>query len=118
MKDRLEEWVLRAAREHVDHAGLRGLLHLSQAAEDLGDQAQQMVWIIERQEQIHPILAVALGDSEDVVAHIPVAEGSEADGRTLGDLRLNIEPGFTVLGHSSRRPVPVPAARDCQARDR
>ena len=97
MKDRLEEWVLRAARENVDQSGLRGLLHLSQAAEDLGDQAKQMVWIIERQEQIHPILAVALGDSEDVVVHIPVAEGSEADGRTLGDLRLNIEPGFTVL---------------------
>ena len=56
-----------------------------------------MVWIIERQEQIHPILAVALGDSDEVVVHVPVAEGSEADGRTLGDLRLNIEPGFTVL---------------------
>ena len=97
MKDRLEEWVLRAAREHVDHSGLRGLLQLSQAAEDLGDQAQQMVWIIERQEQIHPILAVALGDSDEVVVHIPVAAGSELDGRTLGDLRLNIEPGFSVL---------------------
>ena len=97
MKDHLEEWVLRAASEHVDPPGLRGLLQLSQAAEDLGDQARQMVWIIERQEQIHPILAVALGGSDDVVVHIPVAEGSEADGQTLGDLRLNIEPGFTVL---------------------
>ena len=97
MKDRLEEWVLRAARERVDHAGLRGLLQLSQAAEDLGDQAQQMVWIIERQEHIHPILAVALGDSDDVVVHVPVAQASLADGATLGELRLNIEPGFTVL---------------------
>ena len=97
MKDRLEEWVLSAARQHGDHSGLRGLLHLSQAAEDLGDQAQQMVWIIERQEDIHPILAVALGDSDEVVAHIPVAEGSAVEGRTLADLRLNIEPGFTVL---------------------
>ena len=97
MKDRLEEWVLRAARERVDPSGLRGLLHLSQAAEDLGDQAQQMVWIIERQEQIHPILAVALGDSDEVVVHYPVAEGCEVEGRTLGDLRLNLEPGFTVL---------------------
>ena len=97
MKDRLEMWVLRAARDNVEESGLRGLLHLSQAAEDIGDQAQQMVWIIERQEEIHPILAVALGDSDDVVAHLPVAAGSEVDGSTLGDLRLNIEPGFTVL---------------------
>ena len=97
MKDRLEMWVLRAARDNVEESGLRGLLHLSQAAEDIGDQAQQMVWIIERQEEIHPILAVALGDSDDVVVHFPVAAGSEVDGSTLGDLRLNIEPGFTVL---------------------
>ena len=97
MKDRLEMWVLRAARDDVEESGLRGLLQLSQAAEDIGDQAQQMVWIIERQEEIHPILAVALGDSDDVVVHLPVAAGSVADGSTLGELRLNVEPGFTVL---------------------
>src|SRR5205823_7144602 len=33
MKERLEVWVLRAAQERVDPAGLRGLLHLGQAAE-------------------------------------------------------------------------------------
>lgn len=97
MKDRLELWVLRAASDKTDPSPLRGLLHLSQAAEDLGDQAQQMVWLIERQEDIHPILAVALGESDEVVVQIPVMEGSDAAGATLGGLRLNIEPGFTVL---------------------
>ena len=99
MKDQLELWVLRAAGEpgRVDPSGLRGLLHLSQAAEDLGDQAQQMVWIIERQEEVHPVLALALGDSDEVVVNFTVAAGSQADGSTLGELRLNIEPGFTVL---------------------
>jgi uncharacterized protein with PhoU and TrkA domain len=42
MKDRLELWVLRAAADNLDPSPLRGLLHLSQAAEDLGDQAQQL----------------------------------------------------------------------------
>ena len=97
MKDHLELWVLRAASDKVDPAPLRGLLHLSQAAEDLGDQAQQMVWIIEREEEVHPILPVALGDSDEVVVNIEVAAGSEADSATLGELRLSIEPGFTVL---------------------
>src|SRR5207253_11264510 len=36
MKDRLELWVLRAGGSAADPAPLRGLLHLSQAAEDLG----------------------------------------------------------------------------------
>jgi uncharacterized protein with PhoU and TrkA domain len=97
MKDRLELWVLRAAKDDLDPAPLRGLLHLSQAAENLGDQAQQMVWLIEQKEELHPILALALGESDEVVVRVPVAAGSRADGATLGDLRIDIEPGFHVL---------------------
>jgi uncharacterized protein with PhoU and TrkA domain len=97
MKDRLELWVLRAAVGDLDPAPLRGLLHLSQAAEDIGDQAQQMVWLIEQKEELHPILALALGESDDVVVRVPVAAGSQADGATLASLRLPIEPGFHVL---------------------
>jgi uncharacterized protein with PhoU and TrkA domain len=97
MKDRLELWVLRAGGDTVDPAPLRGLLHLSQAAEDLGDAAQQMVWLIEEREELHPILSIALGDSDEVAVRVPVAAGSEADGATLSDLQLDIEPGFHVL---------------------
>jgi uncharacterized protein with PhoU and TrkA domain len=97
MKDRLELWVLRAAAQDLDPAPLRGLLHLSQAAEDLGDQAQQMVWLVERREELHPILALALGESDDVVVRVPVGEGSRAAGQALHALRIDIEPGFHVL---------------------
>ena len=97
MKDRLELWVLRASNDRIDPAPLRGLLHLSQAAEDLGDAAQQMVWLIEEREELHPILSVALGDSDEVVVRVPVGGGSEADGATLATLQLDIEPGFHVL---------------------
>src|SRR6266568_4448207 len=62
MNEVLEVWVLRAAQERVDPGGLRGLLHLAQAAEEIGDSAQQMVWLIEEGEELHPILALALGD--------------------------------------------------------
>lgn len=97
MKDRLELWVLRAGGDRIDPAPLRGLLHLSQAAEDLGDSAQQMVWLIEEKEELHPILSIALGDSDEVVVRVPVAAGSEADGESLVALQLDIEPGFHVL---------------------
>lgn len=97
MKDRLEVWVLRAARDDLDPSPLRGLLHLSQAAEDIGDAAQQMVWLVEQQEDVHPILSIALGETDEVVVKLPVAGGARADGAALGDLRLNLEPGFSVL---------------------
>ena len=97
MKDRLELWVLRASNDRIDPAPLRGLLHLSQAAEDLGDAAQQMVWLIEEKEELHPILSIALGDSDEVVVRVPVAAGSDADGSSLSALQLDIEPGFHIL---------------------
>lgn len=97
MNDRLELWVLRAAKEDLDPALLRGLLHLASAAEDIGDQAKQMTWVVEQGESVHPILELALGESDEVVVELPIAAGSVADGRTLAELQLNIEPGFTVL---------------------
>jgi uncharacterized protein with PhoU and TrkA domain len=97
MKERLELWVLRAAQERVDPSGLRGLIHLAQAAEEIGDAAQQMVWLIEEGEELHPILALALGDAEEVVVRVPVAAGSAADGKTLRELNLETETGFYLL---------------------
>src|SRR5581483_4722532 len=62
--ERLEVWVLRGAADQLDPSPLRGLLHLGNAAEEIGDAAQQMVWLIEKGEELHPILALALGDSD------------------------------------------------------
>jgi uncharacterized protein with PhoU and TrkA domain len=97
MRERLEAWVLRAAADHADPSPLRGLLHLSSAAEEIGDAAQQMVWLIEKGEELHPVLALALGESDEVVARVPVAPGSPADGKSLGALKLETETGFFVL---------------------
>jgi uncharacterized protein with PhoU and TrkA domain len=97
MKERLELWVLRAAYERVDPSPLRGLIHLGQAAEEIGDAAQQMVWLVEEGEELHPVLALGLGDADEVVVRVPVAPGSPADGRSLADLRLETETGFYLL---------------------
>jgi uncharacterized protein with PhoU and TrkA domain len=97
MNEALELWVLRAAQEHLDPSGLRGLVHLAQAAEEIGDAAQQLVWLIEEGEELHPILAIALGDADEVVVRVPVAAGSAADGRSLLELCMETETGFYLL---------------------
>jgi uncharacterized protein with PhoU and TrkA domain len=97
MKERLETWTLRASAQSIDPSPLRGLLHLADAAEDLGDAAQQMVWLIEKQEEVHPILSIALGDADEVVLRMPIGEGAAIDGRSLAEARLDIDPGFHVL---------------------
>jgi uncharacterized protein with PhoU and TrkA domain len=97
MKERLEIWVLRSSADSIDPSPLRGLLHLAQSAEDLGDAAQQMVWLIERREEVHPILSIALGEADEVVVRLPVDTGSRLDGAMLSAVRLDIDPGFHVL---------------------
>jgi uncharacterized protein with PhoU and TrkA domain len=97
MKERLELWVLRAASELIDPSALRGLVHLAQAAEEIGDAAQQMVWLVEQGEELHPILNIALGEAEEVVVRVPVAAGSQADGASLSQLHLETETGFYLL---------------------
>jgi uncharacterized protein with PhoU and TrkA domain len=56
-----------------------------------------MVWLIEQREDLHPILGIALGETDEVVVRDPVAEGSAADGSSLRELELNVDPGFSVL---------------------
>ena len=97
IKERLELWVLRAASELIDPSGLRGLVHLAQAAKEIGDAAQQMVWLVEQGEELHPILAMALGEADEVAVRVPVGPGSAADGATLAQLRLETETGFYLL---------------------
>jgi uncharacterized protein with PhoU and TrkA domain len=97
MKERLETWVLRSSANSIDPSPLRGLLHLAEAAEDLGDAAQQMVWLVEKQEEVHPILSIALGDADEVVVRVPVREGARVAGASLSQLHLDIDPGFHVL---------------------
>ncbi len=97
MRERLEVWVLRSAAETLDPSPLRGLLHLGGAAEEIGDAAQQMVWLVEQGEEMHPVLAVALGESDEVIARVPVARGAAIDGQTLAEARLERETGCYLL---------------------
>ncbi|TMK63009.1 MAG: potassium channel protein, partial [Actinobacteria bacterium] len=97
MRERLEVWVLRGAADEIDPSPLRGLLHLGAAAEEIGDAAQQLVWLVEQGEEMHPVLAMALGESDEVIARVPIAPGSALDGKTLKEARLELETGFYLL---------------------
>ena len=97
MKDHMQLWVLRAAKDDVDPSPLRGLLQLASAAEELGDQANQMVWLITDDRGFHPIVKLALGEADVVATQVPVDDRAGSDGQSLAELQLDIEPGFHVL---------------------
>ncbi|CAA9463868.1 MAG: Potassium channel protein [uncultured Rubrobacteraceae bacterium] len=97
MRYRIERWVLLAARDIEDAPRLRGILHLATASETIADCAQEMVWIVEKGEEVHPVLSAAVGESDEIVLKLKVSPGSPADGRTLSSLRIETETGMYAL---------------------
>ena len=97
MRYRLERWILLAAAHVEDSSRLRGLLHLATASETIADCAMEMVWVVEKGEEVHPVLSAAIGESDEIVLKLTVSPGSPADGKTLGSLRIETETGMYAL---------------------
>lgn len=98
LRDELESWVLKAAvPENEDTDRLRGLLRLGVASESIFDAARDMTWPIEHGEELHPVVRMALEESEEVAVQTVVEPRSRADGRTLKQLQLETETGMFVL---------------------
>ncbi len=93
----LESWVLRATESTPNPEELRGLLRLAYASEAISDAARSMTRLVERGEDLHPIVAEAIEASDAVAAEAIVEPGSQADGRTLKELSFKTETGMTAL---------------------
>jgi len=97
LKEDLEEWVLDAAGRVDDPTELRGLLHLATSAEVIADAALEIADIVMRDIDLHPVFAEAIRESNEIIASVDVAEGSEMEGHTLGDLLVESETGMYVM---------------------
>jgi uncharacterized protein with PhoU and TrkA domain len=97
LHDELESWVLRAAPEARNPDELRGLLRLASASESICDAARDLTWYVEHGEPLHPVVQMALEETEETSAETVVERGSIADGKSLRDLRLETETGMFVL---------------------
>jgi uncharacterized protein with PhoU and TrkA domain len=97
LHDELESWVLRSAPEARDPDELRGLLRLASASESMCDAARDMTWYVEHGEPLHPVVQMALEETEETAAETVVEAGSAADGKTLAELRVETETGMFVL---------------------
>jgi uncharacterized protein with PhoU and TrkA domain len=97
LEDELESWVLRAAPEARNVDELRGLIRLGSASESICDAARDMTWYVEQGEPLHPVVQMALEETEETSAETIVQPGSRADGKSLRELRFETETGMFVL---------------------
>src|ERR671935_1930860 len=120
LHDELESWVLKAAPEARNVDELRGLLRLGYASETIFDAARDMTWLVEQGEELHPVIQMALEESEEVATETMVESGSRAEGRSLRQLQLETETGMLVLAvQRGRRWIYRPRPRfELEAGDR
>jgi uncharacterized protein with PhoU and TrkA domain len=97
LHDELESWVLKAAPEARNTDELRGLLRLGYASESIFDAARDMTWLIEQGEELHPVIQMALEETEEVATETVIEQGSRAQGKSLKQLQLETETGMFVL---------------------
>src|SRR5207237_2652383 len=74
-----------------------GLLRLAYAGETIFDAARDLTWPIEQGETLHPVIQMALEETDEVTSETLIEEGSRAAGRSLKDLQVETETGMFVL---------------------
>ncbi|MDI9395386.1 MAG: TrkA C-terminal domain-containing protein [Euryarchaeota archaeon] len=97
MKYELQHWVLKTAK-HVDDVNvLRGILHLASASEAISDAAYGIADTVLRDIDPHPIITLAVRNSEEVITRLQVEKCSPIVGKTFSELKLETETGLHVM---------------------
>ena len=102
LQSELESWVLRATEDAPNPDELRGLLRLAYASEGISDAARSMTRLVDRSDDLHPIVQEAIEWSDAVAVEASVDEGAPADGQTLKQLKFKTETGMTPLAVQRR----------------
>ena len=97
LHDELESWVLRSSQEARNPDDLRGLIRLAHASEMIFDSAREMTRLVEQGEELHPVIAAALVESDEVGHETVVSPGSAADGKSIKELSVETETGMFIL---------------------
>ena len=85
LQSRFEAWTLRAAREADDPVSLRGLIHLGVATEEISDAALEITEGVMRDIGVHPVVEMAVQESDEIITRTVIREGSALDGTRIED---------------------------------
>jgi len=101
MKYEVQDLVLEAAASSAcreeDLADYRGLLIFSSASEKISNAASDIADPVIREIGLHPIIAMAVRESDEIIIKIEVSDCSPIMGKTLKELRLETETGIHIL---------------------
>ena len=102
LQSRFEAWTLRAAAEAADPVALRGLIHLGVATEEISDAAVEITEGVLRDIGVHPVVEMAVKESDEIITRTRVDTASELAGTRVADGVPATEIATSVL--AIRRP--------------
>lgn len=73
------------------------MIRLANAMEMIADAAVSMADVVLRDIEKNPVISLSLRDSKTTITSVTVSQGSDLDGRSLGDVRLASESGMWVI---------------------
>ncbi len=83
LQSRFEAWVLRAAADVEDPVTLRGLIHLGTSTESISDAAVDISEGVLRDIEVHPVVRLAVEESDEILTRVEIAAGSDLDGTAV-----------------------------------
>ncbi|MFC4541131.1 potassium channel family protein [Halosolutus amylolyticus] len=102
LESRFEAWTLRAAADASDPVALRGLIHLGNSTEVISDAAVDISEGVLREIEVHPVVGMAVEESDEIITRVAVETGSGLDGTPIVDGLPETESTMSVI--AIRRP--------------
>lgn len=102
LRSRFEAWLLGAAADADDPVALRGLIYLGVSTETISDAALDISEGVLRGLTVHPVVELAVQESDELLVRVAVEEGSDLDGTDIEAGVPVTELGMNVI--AVRRP--------------
>ncbi|QRV16676.1 potassium channel protein [Haloterrigena salifodinae] len=102
MQSRFEAWTLRAAADADDPVVLRGLIRLGTSTEAISDAAIDISEGVLRDIDVHPVVQLAVQESDEIITRVEVEPGSDLDGIAVTSGVPDVESTMSVI--AIRRP--------------
>ena len=102
LQSRFEAWVLQAAAEAEDPVMLRGLIHLGTSTEVISDAALDISEGVRREINVHPVVRLAVQESDEILTRVQVGRGSSLDGSPVTSGVADEDVAMSVI--AIRRP--------------
>ncbi|MGB0652578.1 MAG: potassium channel family protein [Thermoplasmatota archaeon] len=86
-----------AVRTPEEAEQVAGILQVADASEHIANAAEQMVELLDANVELRPFLGRVFDEADDRIASLTIPEGSQAAGRSIGELGVRTNTGMRVI---------------------